>query len=388
MTREVLYERNMSGSYMKVPMALEGQLDEKILLRKKLPGLLPMEKVFVNQGGWYWYNISGKQSLDHYCRVKALELELFNRIISSLCREMEVMGQNYLSQDCLVLDSEYIFISNQTQEIVFMAYPGNTQSLNKGLQLLMEYLLTKIDHKDGAAVQRAYGIYEKTLDEGYTIAEIRDSMILSNQEEKHEEATEFYSEPKERETEILQQEVVQSEAVWKKTVVQEKFAELLEKLQEWKLNLKNKIPFQKETSKPQKRQNDIKSRSIVVTPEEWEEEEEKITETIHPTICLSDYREHPRGLLLYEGTENFSNILLNSFDQKIGKSKDASICIEKDTVSSLHAGISYEGQEYFLEDYNSTNGTYVNNELLAYKEKRQLKCNDIVRFADVKYRFV
>ena len=60
MTREVLYERNVTGSYMKVPMTSGGSLDEKILLRKNLPGLLPVEKIFVNQGAWYWYNISGK----------------------------------------------------------------------------------------------------------------------------------------------------------------------------------------------------------------------------------------------------------------------------------------------------------------------------------------
>ena len=387
MTREVLYERNVGGSYMKVPMALESQLDEKILLRKKLPGLLPIEKVFVNQSGWYWYDISGKQSLDHFCRVKTLESQMFCHIISSICREIEVMEQNYLSEGCLVLDSEYIFISNQNQEIAFMAYPGNSQNLHKDLQLLMEYLLTKIDHKDVEAVRKAYGIYEKTLDEGYTMQEIRDMIIITSQEKKNEKITEVYNEPEERETEVSRPEVVQSKAVCKKTVVQEKFQELLEMLQKWKLNIKNKIPFQIENPIIQKAEKSEKKHSIVVTSEDLDGEEQ-IKETIHPTICLSDYREHPRGLLLYEGTENFKNILLNSSDQKIGKSKNVSICIEKDTVSGLHAAIYYEGQEYYLEDYNSTNGTYVNNELLAYKEKRQLKCNDIVRFADVKYRFV
>ena len=85
MTREVLYERNVTGSYMKVPMAMEGKLDEKIMLRKKLPGLLSVEKIFVNQGAWYWYDISGHQSLDHYCRVKPLQEELLENIITSIC---------------------------------------------------------------------------------------------------------------------------------------------------------------------------------------------------------------------------------------------------------------------------------------------------------------
>lgn len=389
MTREILYERNVTGSYMKVPMALDGELDEKILLRKSLPGLLPMEKIFVNQGAWYWYNISGKQSLDHYCRARNIDGFFFERIVIGICREIENMKQNYLSPNCLVLDSEYIFISNQTQEIVFMAYPGEKQPLEKALQLLVEYLLTKIDHKDVEAVRKAYEIYERTLNEAYTIEEIRDCLIVEKREEQNEESTKSFSGSKETETEIIQPEMVRQKGLWIKPEHQKvqpenniKFEQLIHQLQEWKKCLKKLIPSwcireKKETP------------SIVVMPEDLsEEEEEKIPETIHPTICLTDYREHPRGILLYEGMEEFNNILLNGTDQQIGKSKEATVCIHKDTISNIHAGIWFEEQEYYLEDYNSTNGTYVNNEPLAYKERRKLQCNDIVRFADVKYRFV
>ena len=67
---------------------------------------------------------------------------------------------------------------------------------------------------------------------------------------------------------------------------------------------------------------------------------------------------------------------------------EADAVIGKDTISHFHAVINRENQEFYLEDLNSTNGTFVNNEVLAYKQKKQLKSNDIIRFADVKYRFV
>ncbi len=408
MTREVLYERNVTGSYMKVPMAIEGKLDEKILLKKNLPGLLSMEKVFINQEAWYWYDISGQQSLDHYCRIKFIEGEFLEKIIISICREIEIMKQYYMSPNCLVLDSEYIFISNQTQQIVFMAYPGESQPLEKALQLLLEYLLTKIDHKDVEAVRKAYGIYEKTLDEAYTIEAIRDSLIVMKKEEHHEENEGFCGKSETGEPEILQRKVVRQKSLREKpmweevqsedhtSIAQQKFEELIQQLRDWKETIKNRFSsiykeiLKEKFSKLEQVQGEHREkRNIVVMPEDLSEKyEENIQETIHPTICLSDYREHPRGLLLYEGMENFSNISLNGSNQQIGKSKEATVCIEKDTISSLHAGIWFEEQEYYLEDYNSTNGTYINNEPLAYKERRKLKSNDIVRFADVKYRFV
>ena len=72
----------------------------------------------------------------------------------------------------------------------------------------------------------------------------------------------------------------------------------------------------------------------------------------------------------------------------IGKAEDAELRIEKDTISRYHARIDAKNKEYYIEDLNSTNGTYINDELLPYKEVRQLKSNDIIRFADVKYRFL
>ena len=115
---------------------------------------------------------------------------------------------------------------------------------------------------------------------------------------------------------------------------------------------------------------------------------EPIPRQIHPTVCLSDYREHPQGMLLYEGMENRSNIIIDKDCTRIGQGDEADAVIGKDTISHFHAVINRENQEFYLEDLNSTNGTFVNNEVLAYKQKKQLKSNDIIRFADVKYRFV
>ena len=49
--------------------------------------------------------------------------------------------------------------------------------------------------------------------------------------------------------------------------------------------------------------------------------------------------------------------------------------------------LDHDGETYYIEDLNSTNGTFVNDEPLAYKERRKLNSNDMIRFADVRYRF-
>ena len=110
--REIIYERNLTGSYMKIPAGMGANLDEKLMLKRKLPGLLPVEKAYVDGDGQYWYNISGKQSLDTYCRMKEIGIEFIERLIISICSEMEMLEWNMIHTSCLMLDPELIFVTH------------------------------------------------------------------------------------------------------------------------------------------------------------------------------------------------------------------------------------------------------------------------------------
>ena len=182
--REIVYERNLTGSFMKIAAGIHAGLDEKLMLRRKLPGLLAVEKAYMDGEGQYWYNISGKQSLDMYCRVKEVDISFIEKLIMSICSEMEILEWNLIQTNCLMLDPELIFITNSNQEIIFTVYPGGSGTIETEFQQLMEFLLTKVDHKDTQAVKAAYGIYEKTLLDGYSITDIRDEIVRSRQKKK------------------------------------------------------------------------------------------------------------------------------------------------------------------------------------------------------------
>ncbi len=428
----ILFERTLSGSYMKIKAENVAAFDEQMLQKQKLSGLLPMEKCYVDGGVWYWYDISGKQSLDTFCRIKPLGEAFLKQILCSVCAQMEILEQHLIYTSCLQLEPELIYIVNHTQEIVFTALPGAEGEVAQGFCALMEYLLTKIDHKDAQAVRLAYEIYERTLQEGYRIKDIRDAIfavsepqshntymkesesqtmtpdsytinsgesgmmlreslnktekqwMLANETEKRCEPT---SETRKQRNEIKKQwkpaNGIKEETMGGKPAAQsvttskckQIFSKMLKIWDEWKQKMKADQP---------------KEDWLVVRPEDDVEEAASVNvhAQIHPTICLTDYREHPEGLLLYEGYEHFDNIRLGEKTVQVGQSEESDIKIAKDTISRIHARIEYREEEYYLEDLNSTNGTFVNDEPLSYKQETQLKTNDIVRFADVKYRFV
>ena len=130
-----------------------------------------------------------------------------------------------------------------------------------------------------------------------------------------------------------------------------------------------------------------KREAEVIYPDlEAEIEPEPVPE-IHPTVCLTSFHGQTRGELRYMGNEGFVDIMLKDGSARIGYGKEADISINRETISQFHARIHKEEDGFYIEDLNSTNGTFVNEEPLVYKEQRKLAYNDIVQFADIRYRF-
>lgn len=417
MNKVAEYERQLSGSYMKIQIENENTLDERMILKNRPKGILSMEKCFFNGKAEYWYQISGKQSLESYCQFHEIGIAFVEKVVVSVCSQVAIMEKNMLSPNGLLLQPEYLFVDNRTQEIIFTFYPCETEDLSLQFQRLMEYLLTKINHKDADAVTMAYGLYEMTLEDGYSIWDIQESIAKSrasqktgdaiplsernsdDNEVKRQELTgkNSYEEPsgvvRQEKKQNIWQTALKSEALneWNTIFLEEK-SKIKTKFNKMK-NRKNGNIEDKKKKKERKRTDRHEREALrkqaegqVIYPSDLESVQDDAP--LHPTICLSDYREHPDGLLLYEGYENFKDIRLEKKNAIIGKGEGADIRINKETISHVHAKLSYENEEYYLEDLNSTNGCMINGKLLSYHERQKLCCNDILCFADVKYRFI
>ena len=69
----------------------------------------------------------------------------------------------------------------------------------------------------------------------------------------------------------------------------------------------------------------------------------------------------------------------------IGRDKDCRICLPLVNISRIHARIVIVGEEYRLEDLNSTNGTFVNGVRVS---RCVLRDNDQVRVGEARIAFV
>ena len=70
-------------------------------------------------------------------------------------------------------------------------------------------------------------------------------------------------------------------------------------------------------------------------------------------------RGSPSHVLVVEGSNAGESASLDAAPVLIGRGTDAAIRLDDDYVSTRHARIASSGDQWFVEDLGSTNGTYV-----------------------------
>src|SRR5260370_28595930 len=85
-------------------------------------------------------------------------------------------------------------------------------------------------------------------------------------------------------------------------------------------------------------------------------------------------------LLIRKGANSGQRLALAKDTMVLGRSPDCEIPLPSPSVSRQHARLIRQGDEWYIEDMLSRNGTYVNSHLIA--ARTQLKKNDHIRICD------
>ena len=80
----------------------------------------------------------------------------------------------------------------------------------------------------------------------------------------------------------------------------------------------------------------------------------------------------PTQVVIVEGGNKGEAISLDQAPLLIGRGNDAAIRLDDDYVSTRHARIASSGEQWFVEDLGSTNGTYVGNSRISQATAIQL----------------
>jgi|SRR4051812_14735003 len=80
----------------------------------------------------------------------------------------------------------------------------------------------------------------------------------------------------------------------------------------------------------------------------------------------------PTHVAIVEGANAGETVSLDEAPILIGRGSDAGIRLDDDYVSTRHARIAQSGEQWFVEDLGSTNGTYIGSHRLTQPTTLQL----------------
>ena len=111
-----------------------------------------------------------------------------------------------------------------------------------------------------------------------------------------------------------------------------------------------------------------------------------------PAVCQTEVlmaRQAVQGILRHAGEEKGPELRIDLPVAFIGREGEgADLCIPGRSVSRMHARVERVEEDYYLEDLNSTNGTFLNGELLEYRQKVKLSPRDRITFGLEEYIFL
>ena len=397
---EIQYQRNLKNSYMVIieperPLNPDGELAERMLQRQKIPSLLTWVSMEHKGDMTFWYQINGMQSLTDRLQQQMVDHTLLQGMLAVLLGLQEELPRYYLKPEHLLLRAEQIFIDTTGGRIRLCYEPMWSKEPRESLQELLEQLLPHVDHSDKSAVALAYGLYENCQQSNVDIwkyvreqsplfmlgeqsaapvAETLESCGGADAVQVHVTEADHLSERMGAAT--LCSDDQDKHAV-RITSVKKRLQPLLHSVWHPILN-----QFPEKYKQFRKKDKDRPSEPIYLF-----EPQEEAAVCENPTVYLGA-EEQVQGRLNYVGSGMQPSFQIEGDTFLIGgRHGQADGQIEASGVSRSHARITHVDNVYYIEDLNSRNGTYLNGELLLYRQKRRLQSGDHLRFAHEEYIF-
>lgn len=185
---EVHYKREMKHNYLIVEPD-EGNkpgYEARMLLNNAVEGLLRFHIKYMDERQSYYYDITSMQPLGRILQNRFIDRGEICQLLIQLHVALRRMEEYLLSEDGLLLDPDYIYVEPEGFRTGLCLVPGMAGSFPDRLSRLLQYLMKKVDHRDKECVVLAYGLYQESLKENFSV---EDLMKLVQREGRDAEAS-------------------------------------------------------------------------------------------------------------------------------------------------------------------------------------------------------
>lgn len=370
---ETEYVRNLNCNYVRLRLQ-EKPEDNRyqycILNRGGIRYLLPCSLRYINGDAFLYYDISSTQSMVQLFETHTIKRDWMEDFLWGMERMQQELGRYLLEEHNVIWNPAHIYQDLEKNDFCFLYVPyyqGET-----GLKQLLDFWVEHIDYEDEALVEFVYGLHEQYDTAGDVCLQGRILEKFRELKEKHQQALTTAGHLPEPGLPISQENAALPEPG--PTPIKKGLLSFLERRRK-----KQEPPSYQEILQRQVSMQTLGAVCEEIAYDAGQEEE------YGKTIYMEEQREQIRGLYRENGE---LAMRIEKLPFVIGKKKEeADYVLEDHSVSRIHARILEENGSIYLEDLNSTNGTFKNGLRMQPYEKRRLEKNDELCFGKVEFVF-
>lgn len=374
------FVRNLNCNYERI--LLDQKPEEKryqycILTRGGIRGLLPCSLRYINSSAYLYYNISSKQNIKQLYGGRSIARGWLRDFMWSFRQIEQELGRFLLDKGNILWYPEQIYQDLESNVFSFLYFPYYEG--DNGFRELLNFWVEQVDYNDETLVDCVYRMYEQYEKSGdvYLQAKIfEDVERLEETQNAVRPGRVMQTPPVEQPVENIQS--IQNVQMDEPADMGGRDVETTESKKGFFRIFEGKKKKDRELRESY-RQSMQESMGRYAVAEETTYGED-YGQTIYiegPVEPVKSRRElcTPEGRVLAALERPLTTI---------GKRKEeADVVLEDMSVSRLHARIVKEKEKYYIEDLNSTNGTFKNGLRLQPYERRELEPEDEVRVGRV-----
>ncbi len=374
---ETEYVRNLNCNYERV--MLEDKPEENryqycILSRGGIRYLLPCSLRYINGDAFLYYDISSTQNMTQLFENRVIKREWMKDFLWGMERMQQELGRYLLEEHSVIWRPKHIYQDLEKNDFYFMYIPYYQK--DSGFKELLDFWVEHIDYEDEALVEFVYGLHGQYDTVG-------DACL-------NKQIFESYKEVEKRERKRQNIPVIEPAAEQNSSVPTMTEMEAQQDVIDGRKGLFSFLGGRRKKqdtlSYQEVLQRQVSMQTLSAVSEEvYGREEQEDGEEYGRTVYLEPQKEQSRGLYRNNGE---LAVRIEKLPFVVGKKKDEVDYVLADrSASRLHARILEENGCIYLEDLNSTNGTFKNGLRMHPYEKRRLEKDDELRFGKEEYIF-
>lgn len=311
--------------------AKKSRVSWNMLVYNTLRGVFPINYYYIDNKVCFQYMTEGYVSISQYFRKKKGGFETAYFLCQEIISIMEE-GQEYLLEAReFLLGEKWIFWNRSEKKIMLCYLPGREGSGEKEFLLLVEKLLQVTDHQDKKAVEFVYGLYDYIQSDGFTVDGVQ-SFIR-----QYDAAIEPIVCP-------ISSPISLSD----------------DSPKDFAKGCSSKETYSEQYAREKNSGNGREEMQLVFDSKnnrkEWGDLKAYLEELKYP---------------------------LSGEKLVVGRSHSCDIILPFGSISAKHAVISRQNGTYYIRDTQSSNGVFLNGEIVTDFEKKAIKVGDCISFGGI-----